>query len=237
VGFQQACHSHCLSWGRDLCESCFSSSLLGLSADGDPHPRWPSHQNKGDRGSWFSDKHHSLSLLSEGQGARRFISRGSPPLSPSTGPPPHPTGAAKSKCQSRRRRCIPPRGQLVVATEGSVVFLRRRLFKNLLFKVFKSSYRCISLLLCFKSPCMMTPSSRCSPCFEDNCPAYLPHSAQCSLLSYMTLSLIHDVPHINLLLSQAGEGLPVAARGAAAPAPSVQVIPAPSPPGPREHRV
>ena len=29
VGFQQACHSDCLSWGRDLCESCFSSSLLG----------------------------------------------------------------------------------------------------------------------------------------------------------------------------------------------------------------
>lgn len=79
TGFQQACHSDCLSWGRDLCESCFSSSLLSLSADGDPHPRWPTHQNKRDRGSWFSDKHHSLSLLSEGQGARRFISRGSPP--------------------------------------------------------------------------------------------------------------------------------------------------------------
>lgn len=111
VGFQQACHSDCLS--------CFSSSLLRLSADGDPHPRWPTHQNKRDRGSWFSDKHHSLSLLSEGQGARRFISRGSPPLSPSTGPPPHHTGAAKSKCQSGRRRRIPSRGQSVVATEGS----------------------------------------------------------------------------------------------------------------------
>lgn len=120
VGFQQACHSDCLSWWRDLCESCFPSSLLGPSADGDPHPRWPTHQNKRDRGSWFSDKHHSLSLLSEGQGAWRFISRGSPPLSPSTGPPPHPAGAAKSKCQSRRRRCIPSRGQLVVVTEGSV---------------------------------------------------------------------------------------------------------------------
>lgn len=106
-------------------------SPRALSADGDPHPRWPTHQNKGDRGSWFSDKHHSLSLLSEGQGAWRFISRGSPPLSPSTGPPPHPTGAAKSKCQSRRRRCIPSRGQLVVATEGSVASLRRRLFQNL----------------------------------------------------------------------------------------------------------
>lgn len=79
VGFQQACHSDCLSWGRGLCESCFSSSFGGLSADGDPHPRWPTHQNKRDRGSWFSDKHHSLSLLSEGQGAWRFISRGSPP--------------------------------------------------------------------------------------------------------------------------------------------------------------
>lgn len=126
VGFQQACHSDCLSWGRDLCESCFSSSLLGPSADGDPHPRWPTHQNKRDRGSWFSDKHHSLSLLSEGQGAWRFISRGSPPLSPSTSSPPHPTGAAKSKCQSRRRRCIPSRGQLVVATEGSVVLFKKK---------------------------------------------------------------------------------------------------------------
>lgn len=65
--------------GTDLCEFCFSSSLLRPSADGDPHPRWPTHQNKRDRGSWFPDKHHSLSLLSEGQGARRFISRGSPP--------------------------------------------------------------------------------------------------------------------------------------------------------------
>lgn len=55
VGFQQACHSGCLSWGRDLCESCFSSSLRCPSADGDPHPRWPTHQNKRDRGSWFSD--------------------------------------------------------------------------------------------------------------------------------------------------------------------------------------
>lgn len=130
VGFQQACHSDCLSWGRDPCESCFSSSLLDPSADGDPHPRWPTHQNKRDRSSWFSDKHHSLSLLSEGQGAWRFISRGSPPLSPSTSPPPHPTGAAKSKCQSRRRRCIPSRGQLVVATDRSVACLRRRLKKK-----------------------------------------------------------------------------------------------------------
>lgn len=40
-------------------------------------------------------------------------------LSPSTGPPPHHTGAAKSKCQSGRRRCIPPRGQSLVATQGS----------------------------------------------------------------------------------------------------------------------
>ena len=47
-----------------------------------------------------------------------------PPLSPSTSPPPHPTRAAKSKCQSRRRRCIPSKGQLVVATEGSVACLR-----------------------------------------------------------------------------------------------------------------
>lgn len=46
-----------------------------------------------------------------------------PPLSPSTSPPPHPTGAAKSKCQSRSRRRIPSRGQLVVATEGSVARL------------------------------------------------------------------------------------------------------------------
>lgn len=85
VGFQQACHSDCLSWGRDLCESCFSSSLLRLSADGDPHPRWPTHQNKRDRGSWFSDKHHSLSLLSEGRGgAQQFISRGSPPSTTTT---------------------------------------------------------------------------------------------------------------------------------------------------------
>lgn len=145
VGFQQACHSDCLSWGRDLCESCFSSSLLGPSADGDPHPRWPTHQNKRDRGSWFSDKHHSLSLLSEGQGAWRFISRGSPPLSPSTSPPPHPTGAAKSKCQSRRRRCIPSRGQLVVATEGSVACLKLLKKNLLLFKISQSSYRFISV--------------------------------------------------------------------------------------------
>lgn len=46
------------------------------------------------------------------------------PLSPSTSLPPHPTGAAKSKCQSRSGRCIPSRGQLVVATEGSVACFR-----------------------------------------------------------------------------------------------------------------
>lgn len=46
-------------------------------------PGGPHIKTRGDRGSWFSDKHHSLSLLSEGRGvgggARRFISRGSPP--------------------------------------------------------------------------------------------------------------------------------------------------------------
>lgn len=115
VGFQRACHSECLSWGPDLCESCFSSSLLRPSADGDPHPRWPTHQNKRDRGSRFPDKHHSLSLLWEGQGARRFISRGSPPAIALQRPTAQHTGAAKSKCQSGRRRCIPSRGQPVVA--------------------------------------------------------------------------------------------------------------------------
>lgn len=84
-----------------------------------------------------------------GRGARRFISRGSPPLSPSTSPLPHPTGAAKSKCQSRRRRCIPSKGQLVVATEGSVARLSQNtgeLFKNLLFDIVQSGYRFISLV-------------------------------------------------------------------------------------------
>lgn len=68
-------------------EICFSSSVHIPSADGDPHPRWPTHQNKRVGSSWFSDKHHSLSLLCEGQGAWRFISGGSPPLSPCTGRP------------------------------------------------------------------------------------------------------------------------------------------------------
>ena len=54
-----------------------------------------------------------------------------PPLSPSTGPPPHPTGAAKSKCQSRRRRCIPSKGQLVLATGGSVACLSQNIGEHL----------------------------------------------------------------------------------------------------------
>lgn len=120
VGFQQACHSDCLCWGRDLCESCFSSSLLRLSADGDPHPRWPTHQNKRDRGSWFQTNITHFLCCRRDRGHGRLSPEDLPPLSPSTGPPALHTGAAKSKCQSGRGRCIPSRGQSVVATQGSL---------------------------------------------------------------------------------------------------------------------
>jgi len=81
-----------------------------------------------------------------GTGGMVFISRGSPPLSPSTSPLPHPTGAAKSKCQSRRRWCIPSKGQLVVATEGSVACVSQNTatIESLLLDNIQSSYIFIS---------------------------------------------------------------------------------------------
>lgn len=121
-----------------------------------------------------------------------------PPLSPSTSPPPHPTGAAKSKCQSRRRRCIPLKGQLVVATEGSVACLSQNtgdhwkmFFSRLSNPVtdlspwLKTKPLWVIFLLYLKSFYVMTPLSRCSPCFEDNCLAlctYPPPTGQFSLL-------------------------------------------------------
>lgn len=161
-----------------------------------------------------------------------------PPLSPSTSPPPHPTGAAKSKCQSRRRRCIPLRGQLVVATEGSVACLRIRLFIHdqpiqlQIYILGAKQKATLGNLWSLKSLYMMTPLSRCSPCFEDDCSAYLQHTAHFSPLwvicswAWFTMCCIW-----NLLLSHAvwwGVGGPVAAHGGAAPDPSVQVIPAPA---------
>lgn len=38
--------------------------------------------------------------------------------------PPHPTGAAKSKCQSRSGRCIPSGAPLLVATDGSAAWFQ-----------------------------------------------------------------------------------------------------------------
>lgn len=110
-----------------------------------------------------------------------------PPLSPSTSPPPHPTGAAKSKCQSRRRRCIPLRGQLVVATEGSVACLRIRLFIHdqpiqlQIYFLGAKQKATLANLWSLKSLYMMTPLSRCSPCSEDDCPAYVQHTVHCEL--------------------------------------------------------
>lgn len=95
---------------------------------------------------------------------------------------------------------------------------------------------------------MMTPLSRCSPCFEDNCPAlptYLPHTqpslAYCELFeaepdsrcaAYETYCSLRPC-------DGRGRGGPVAARSAAASDPSVQVIPAPALPlqAYKEHRV
>lgn len=148
-------------------------------------------------------------------GARRFISRGSPPhpLSPSTSPLPHPTGAAKSKCQSRRRRCIPSKGQLVVATEGSVARLSQntgQLFKNLLFNIVQSGYRFISSLqnktaAARFSSSIWNPSLRWSLCFEESGSAlctYLPHTGRFSLLRVIWHGAWFTMYHIcNLLLS------------------------------------
>lgn len=117
---RQPCHSDCLSWGRDPRESCFPSSLLGLRVLMETRiPGGPHIKTRGMAALGFQTNiTHFLCCLRDRRGARRFISRGSPlpphapSLSPSTVPLPHPTGAAKSKRQSRERCCIPRRGQL-----------------------------------------------------------------------------------------------------------------------------
>lgn len=185
VGFQQACHSDCLSWGQDLCESCFSCwwVLMETRIPGGPHIK-----TRGIVALGFQTNitHFLCCLRDRGHGG--LSPEDLPPLSPSTSPPPHPTGAAKSKCQSRRRRCIPLRGQLVVATEGSVACLRIRLFihdQPIQLKIYflgAKQKATLGNLWSFKSLYMMTPLSRCSPCFEDDRPAYLQHTAHFSPL-------------------------------------------------------
>lgn len=124
-----------------------------------------------------------------------------PPLSPCTGPPPHHTGAAKSKCQSGRRRCIPSRGQSVVATEGSFA---PKTFPPLIY-----------FLIVKQKP----GSARRHPslCFEEGPPPRARSHPPCCL--------IHDAPHMKPIAAW-GRVMwgPVAAE--AAPDPGGQVSPA-----------
>lgn len=143
--FRRVRHSDCLSWGRYLWLA--PPLRLGPSADGVPHPRWPTHQNK--RGSqllvFMTNITHFLCFLRDvcvGRWGSQFISEDLPRPSlcyclPLAHCPIHPTGAAKSKCQSRRNCCIPYKGQLVVATEGFVAYRKCLGFKKRL-----KSYNC-----------------------------------------------------------------------------------------------
>lgn len=71
----------------------------------------------------------------------------------------------------------------------------------------------------------MTPLSRCSPCFGDNCPAFLPHSlVYCELFEAEPDS--RCAAYETYCSCRPCDGGPVAARGGAAPRPSVQVTPA-----------
>lgn len=83
----------------------------------------------------------------------------------------------------------------------------------------------LSAALYFKSLYMMTPLSRCSPCFGDNCPAFLPHSlVYCELFEAEPDS--RCAAYETYCSCRPCDGVPVAARGGAAPRPSVQVTPA-----------
>lgn len=94
-------------------------------ADGGPRPRWPHTSKQAGIVALGFQTNITHFLCCPGDGGRGGGHSGlspedlpHPTLSPSTGPLPHPTGAAKSNCQSRRRCCIPLKGQLVAATEG-----------------------------------------------------------------------------------------------------------------------
>lgn len=106
--------------GDTICESCFSSSLLGgvlmeTRVPGGPHIKTREFVALGFQ---TNITHFLCCLRDRGHGALSPEDLGPLLLSPCTSPPPRP--AAKSKRQSRRRCCIPSRGQLVAATEGSV---------------------------------------------------------------------------------------------------------------------